>query len=86
MVVDSEFDYAAICLDPKGDRKSMLDPSPAVIRKETPWLLIMKFDYAAICLDPKGNRKSMLDPSPAVIRKETPWLLILTGILSSTKH
>ena len=29
---------AAIGLGPKGERKSMLDPRPAVIRKETLWL------------------------------------------------
>ena len=36
--VDDSRRMTAICLDPKGDRKSMLDPSPAVIRKEMLWL------------------------------------------------
>ena len=50
---DSEFDYAAICLDPKEDRKSMLDPSPAVIRKETPRFLILSTILSLILISTK---------------------------------
>ena len=32
---------AGIGLGPKGERKSMLDPRPAVIRKETLWLIFV---------------------------------------------
>ena len=53
MDVDSEFDYAAIGLDPKGDRKSMLDPSLAVIQKETPWLLILSTILSTILISTK---------------------------------